>query len=196
MVGLSVSGGIAGCQGRPTTNESSSTAKTTDSQPDALELTADILSSASSDAPAQVEATLRHTGTTDIKIYYGPTLVFVNQSEDERLVLEPESRAGPWSEPTYTNGCWRFPEDGEQDVNLIQSFETLGQGDTFTETYDVYTRSNVEACFPEGMQLFEETVTVAEDDTVVRLTLGLDITSEGKITVDSEATNVRVDPSD
>ena len=193
---LSVSGVIAGCLGRPTTTENSSTPATEDPQPKALELTADILSTASSDAPAQVEATLRNTGTTDIKIYYGPTLVFVNHSEDEKLVLEPESRAGPWSEPTYTNGCWRFPADGEQDVNLIQGFETLSPDDTFTEVYAVYTRSNVEACFPEGMQRFEETITVAEDDTEVTLTLGLEITAEGGLSVDAEETEARIDSSD
>jgi hypothetical protein len=206
---LHVAGGLlvtalAGCATTPAESDSTSsstvqatatqTGTATSSPPPTssygarLTFSGEILRQESTDAPARLEATLSNDGDSTTEVGYGPALLFTANGDadhdwPENLVLDPEGYIGPWDDPVQTDdGCWRFPEDGERLVQASLNWHELAPGDSVTQAYDLYTRSDAETCLPAGTYRFQDGGFVDQEDQPLTFTLTLYVDDGRRLT--------------
>lgn len=105
----------------------------------------------------------------------------------DKIVLDPETYIGPWSEPVrIDDGCWRFPEDGEQSIQSIVEYYEIAPSQSLREEYDVYTSSHASTCLPEGTYRFQDQGTGGGEAYGPTLTLVLEIDEHQQLSASTE----------
>lgn len=201
--------GVAGCIDQsasppqsPTETPESSPIQSTPagiaSTVDAVSFSARVTRQQSNDHPARVTARLENTGGDAVNIGMGPTLLFSDPGPNDRfarpdeLVIDPRSDIGPWAEPAQTqDGCWRFPEDGQQAIRSITRTRALSPGDSITETYAVYTQGDSRACLPAGTYRFTDQGFIRDESSPIVLSLRLSINETHQITAGTDGPVLR-----
>ncbi|RDI72621.1 hypothetical protein DWB78_13325 [Halopelagius longus] len=193
---------MAGClNGTPTDSsgstptEDSTTAGTTPTEtplPDSvvasgLDFEASVLSQSSADSPARFEATLRNAGRHALTLDFGPTLMFsggggvANTSgRGDALRIVPDGEVGLVETPSEPNesGCWRA--EGVTAVQSILVRKTLEPGDTFSETYSMYTAPDAPTCLPDGEDAIRDAVGTHDGHVVTTLSFSV---ADGAVSV-------------
>ena len=205
LVSSGVGISIAGCSTRSSTNSPTSTSTatltstttTSSMEPVPVTFTAEVLRQASAENPAEIRARLESQSSDTVRIGFGPTLLYTdNTAADDlkwanQLVLEPETSIGPWDDPIQdSDGCWRFPEDGMTPVQSSFTWRDLSPSESLTETYAVYTSGDSGPCLPEGSYRFQDQGNLENDDQEVIFTLSLQIDSNQQLQVNTEDTGV------
>jgi hypothetical protein len=184
-----------------TPSETPSQTSTLDQRIQNLSFNAEMLSQQSADAPARFEATLVNSASETITIGMGPALMISDTGPEEdptwadKLVIDPDSSVGPWSDPVQTEeGCWQFPEDGTRAIQSILKYSTLDQSDTITERYSVYTAATASDCLPAGRYTYQDIVDVYPDgrgsdpaSRSVILTIHIDSMQNQQLSVSTES---------
>lgn len=162
-----------------------------------LSLTAEVMNQSTADTPAQIMTTITNIGSELIEVGFGPTLVFRgittedSQAQPGDLVLDPDTYVGPWDDPFQSDdGCWRFPEDGDQSVQMSLEYRQLSPSETYTEQYSIYTLGDVSECLPTGTYTFNETITRRSEPTSFELNLGIRILSGNQVQISRNSTNI------
>lgn len=119
----------------------------------------------------------------------GPPLLFSDPGPNDHctrpdeLVIDLNSDIGPWESPMKTqDGCWRFPDDGQQAIRSITRTRVVSPGDSIIETYAVYTQGESRACFPAGTYQFIDQGFISDESNPIVLTLIFNITEPHQIT--------------
>lgn len=180
----------------PSSTESP-TASPTQSVP--VTFSAEVLRQATKEHPPQLRARLENQSSENVRVSFGPALLFTDNAAsderewDEKLVIDPETYVGPWGEPTHSEGCWRFPEDGSRSVQSSLNGRDLSPSDSLTETYEVYTHGTSGPCLPEGTYQFQDKGFLEKEGNALILTLSLEIDKDQQLTVNTEETGASND---
>ncbi|MFC6824548.1 hypothetical protein [Halopelagius fulvigenes] len=145
-----------------------------------LELEASMLSQSSADSPARFEATLRNAGRHTLELDFGPTLMFSGSKAVENtygrgdaLRIVPDREVGLVETPSEPNesGCRRA--EGVTAVQSILRRKTLELGDTFSETYFIYTAPDAPTCLPDGEDAIRDAVGTNDGHVVTTLSFAV-----------------------
>lgn len=195
--------GVAGCISSVTDDsDSPSPPPSTDTRnvDDLLAFSAEAIAQSSAGAPARIEARVRNVGDEAIELGFGPALLFTDDADDalqwpDELLLDPDSSGVVNPDPeTGENGCWRFPEDGWQDVRSVLRFREIDPGSAVEETYAVYTWGKSLPCLPAGTYTFQDRAYLESESRPLRLTLEVTInersrlSARGRLEMDEAAT--------
>lgn len=196
---------VAGCSETPSANTKSPNPPSTESptasptQSVPVTFSAEVLRQATKEHPPQLRARLENQSSETVQVGFGPTLLFSDSSAsdelewDDQLVIDPETYIGPWGEPTHSEGCWRFPEDGSRLVQSSSNWHDLSPGDSLTETYEVYTHGMSGPCLPEGTYQFQDKGYLEKEGNPLILTLSLEIDTDQQLMVNTEDTGASND---
>lgn len=150
-----------------------------------LKFSSDIVQQPSTEAPAMIEASLSNLGTNPVEVGFGPALMYTDNSEElewnNALIIDPETRVGPWDNPIQTDGCWRFPEDGERPLYSTLEWRELAPQESLREQYSIYTFGSSSPCLPEGVYRYQDKGYFETESRSMIFTLVIEIDENKKL---------------
>lgn len=148
---------------------------------DQLVLDVAVTDQSSEDRPTRIRAELRNDGRGTVEFVTGPTIVPRRESGFGPVMLYPDTRIGNNRTPEYSSGCWRYNDD------LLFVYDEaigreLGEGDTYEETYSLYTVGEETECLPAGEYRFTDEITTPDETASVTLVVDVIIDDDGTVT--------------
>jgi hypothetical protein len=209
IVGGSLAVGLAGCSSRPEPNEentpsgSGGTADETGAgtltesstpppaQP-SLTFQSEVVQQSSDGEPAMVQAHLKNTGSSQVTIGYGRTLLV---SQHDNLDLEWATDVVlNWSDDpvmSNENGCWRHSTEATRTLTGTLTTTSLAPGDALSEDFYVLSRPSG-PCLPQGNYSYQDDIYHGESlQNEIILTLELHIDDRGNISIRTEGIEFR-----
>lgn len=171
----------AGCLGRGRNGEEPTT--TTVTGIDDLSFSASVDEQQTADTPATIDAALRNTGESTVRIRAIETITpRYEDGPGYNVLLFPKKEVGPNDPPEEsTNGCWRYT-DSDYLTRDIAETHTIDPGKALRERYRVFTRGEDRPCLPDGEYRFTDSVR-DENDNELQLIIDVSIT-DGRVSVD------------
>lgn len=192
---------IAGCQEVLSTNSNSADStetNTTEFRPSVFEASASVRRQPSADHPPTIQLALENTGDTAWPVrpadHNGYPMEGVLAWPDGRpyfVWIPPESGHVSLSErpDARRDGCWRLPEGARPAVADIRQHRTIGPGESFAVTHDVFFHGSPEGCFSAGEYSVDASFTVAEtgeDGPEFGATFRLTVAEDGTFSMSAE----------
>lgn len=176
LAGLAVAGwtGLAGCSIRG--QDDRTPTETPPGTVEDLSYAAEVIEQPSTEAPARIRAELANHGESRVRVESRETIALgFEYGPEYAVLLFPETPVGPNGTPSEpAEGCWRYT-DGDYLVRDLAVFHEVEPGDTFVETYRLYTRGEERTCLPDGQYGFGETVRDgAKGELEVRIDVAID----------------------
>lgn len=142
-----------------------------------------VINQPSVDSPATVQLSVENRGSAEEQVRFGPALLFTDDTAEnlrwsEEVLIDPTTDVGTWSEPERsTDGCWRFPEDGDRSVISSIDTRTIPAGESLSEEYTVYTSEEASECLPTGEHTYEDILDTRVGRRVLSLRIVIDETA-------------------